>query len=609
MKRRYRRHYVGVPGKNAAATRGARQGGHIMVYAVSMLLTLALTLFLLFNTGQLTSEKIRLTNTSDAVAYSLATVEARDFNFLAYTNRAIIANHASIAQTMALANFVNAVDVTAHGTEVELISALHVISVGAAAAAILLLQPELIAVSETIEAEIIPAVAKVFKPIQQITRVLTALVAPLAKLLAAASGAMEKALYGAQVTMQASMVDALGETYAQVKSANDPDANYILASTAVSVTESAAQSLAFLNLYKKPSNSQDVGGSSSQQTSEGKKYGRFTKMIEDNRDDFTKRRTVFPFLQDDNNVIGSLLSFSKYLPISLTPKYAGGTDFGYLKDPGGNTYGWQAVDAFTLELNVLWGLISVDTPIGGASFMQTASDSKTNFTEELAKPEAIRYGGQKAKDAVTAWWKRRPEVITDELEEEKTGAMVEAFDVSSFSLAGVFSDICLPVPNLCDTKLGLDKEFYVLNSSDPLPSHYFDLRTTEQLKEYGVKNEKAVDLVDRMDSLHDPDPNSDLGPSFVIPLIKKAADIRTAKQMGMGAERAEMNDDGFINGGISTLSKGQVYFHRPADRWLRKDLVIEHRSLFNPYWQAHLVQPTVTERLAYLATWGLGGGW
>lgn len=585
------------------------QQGHIMVYAVAMLLTLALTLMLLFNTGQVTSEKVRLTNTSDAVAYSLATVEARDFNFLAYTNRAIIANHASIAQTMALANFVNAVDVTAHGTEVELISALHVIAAGASAAAVLLLQPELLAIPETIEADIIPSVAKIFKPIQEVTRMLTALVAPLAKLLAAASGAMEKAIYGAQLTMQASMIDALGETYAQVKSANDPDANYILASTAVSVTETATESLAFLKLYKKPANSLDVGGSSSQQTSEGKKYGRFTKMIEDNRDDFTKRRTIFPFLQDDNNIIGSLLSFSKILPISLTPKYAGGTDFGYLKDPAGNTYGWQAVDAFTLQLNVLWGLIKVDTPIGGASFMQTASDSKTNFEEELAKPEAIRYGGQKAKDAVTAWWKRRPEVITDQLDEEKDGAMVTAFDVSSLSLAGIFSDICQPVPDLCDTKLGLDKEFYVLNSSDPLPSNYFDIRTTEQLKEYGVANADAADLVDKVENPLKPDPNSDLGPSFVIPLIKKSANIHTARQLGMGAERAEMSDDGFINGGISTLSKGQVYFHRPADRWLRKDLTIEHRSLFNPYWQAHLVQPTIPERLAYLATWGLGGGW
>jgi len=585
------------------------QQGHIMVYAVAMLLTLALTLMLLFNTGQVTSEKVRLTNTSDAVAYSLATVEARDFNFLAYTNRAIIANHASIAQTMALANFVNAVDVTAHGTEVELISALHVIAAGASAAAVLLLQPELLAIPETIEADIIPSVAKIFKPIQEVTRMLTALVAPLAKLLAAASGAMEKAIYGAQLTMQASMIDALGETYAQVKSANDPDANYILASTAVSVTETATESLAFLKLYKKPANSLDVGGSSSQQTSEGKKYGRFTKMIEDNRDDFTKRRSIFPFLQDDNNIIGSLLSFSKILPISLTPKYAGGTDFGYLKAPAGNTYGWQAVDAFTLQLNVLWGLIKVDTPIGGASFMQTASDSKTNFEEELAKPEAIRYGGQKAKDAVTAWWKRQPEVITDQLDEEKDGAMVTAFDVSSLSLAGIFSDICQPVPDLCDTKLGLDKEFYVLNSSDPLPANYFDIRTTEQLKEYGVANADAADLVDKVENPLKPDPNSDLGPSFVIPLIKKSANIHTARQLGMGAERAEMSDDGFINGGISTLSKGQVYFHRPADRWLRKDLAIEHRSLFNPYWQAHLVQPTIPERLAYLATWGLGGGW
>ncbi len=593
----------------SATKRSRQQSGNVTVYAVAMLLTMALVLMLLFNTGQTTSEKIRLTNTSDAVAYSLATVEARDLNFLAYTNRAIIANHASIAQTMAIANLVNSMDVSAHGTEVELITTLHVIAAGTAAAAVLLLQPELIEVGVTIETTTIPEVAKVLKAIQSVTRLMTQLVTPLAKVLATASGTMEQAIYASQIAMQASTLDALAETYVQVKNANDPDAEYVAASTGLSVAETATENLKFLKTptgYKKPANSLEVGGDKSDLTSDGKKYGRFTKMMEDNRDDFTKKRALFPFLTDSNNIIGGLLSISKILPISLTQKYTGGTDFGYLKSPTGNTYGWQAVDSFTTELNVLWGVIKTELPIGGASFMQTATDSKINFEEEIAKPEAIRYGGQKPKDGVSAFWQRNPKIITPEAEEKKEGALKVANLVSQLSLAGVFSDTCLPIPDYCDTKLGQSKEFVLLSNWDPLPATYFDIRTTEQLLEYGVENPTAVDTVDKIDNIKNPDPNSDIGPSFIIPLIKKSSALRTAKISGWGADRAEMADEGFINGGISTLSKGQIYFRRPADRWLRKDLVIEHRSLFNPYWQAHLVQPTIPERLAYLATWGLG---
>jgi len=586
--------------KTRLATRGRGQGGHVMVYAVAMLLAVALMVMLVFNTGQATSEKVRLTNTSDAVAYSVATVGARDFNFLAYTNRAIVANHASIAQTMAIGNFVNALDVTSHGTEVELVTALHAIAIASSAASFLLLQPELLAVATTIEADIIPQAVKIFKVIQTATRTLATLVTPLVKLLAAASGAMEKAIYASQVTMQASMTEAMVETYTQVKNANDPDAEYLTVSTLTSVAETAAQGAKFMTTYKKPADSLEVKDKS---TTDGKKYARFTKMMEDNRDDFTKRRTLFPFLDGDNGILGTLLNFSSVLPISLTPKYAGGTDFGYLKGST-HTYGWQAVDAFTLQLNVLYGLIKVDTPIGGTAFMQTATESKTNFYEELAKKEAIRYGGQKAKDGVSAWWKHSPEILEEEKEKKETGALKVAYDVSSLSLANVFSDIC-PTPELCETALS-QGEFVLLNGSDPLPSRYFDLRTTEQLKEYGVSNKTAVDTVDKVDNPTSPDPNSDLGPSFVIPLIKKSSNVRTTHTIGWGTDRADMNDEGFINGGISTLSKGQIYFRRPADRWLRKDLDIEHRSLFNPYWHARIAKPTVAERLAYLTTWGLG---
>ncbi len=59
----------------------------------------------LFRTGRLTSDKMELQNAADALAFSVSTVEARDLNFAAYTNRAIVANEVAIGQAIGMASW------------------------------------------------------------------------------------------------------------------------------------------------------------------------------------------------------------------------------------------------------------------------------------------------------------------------------------------------------------------------------------------------------------------------------------------------------------------------------------------------------------------------
>jgi hypothetical protein len=61
--------------------------------------------FALFKAGKLTSNKMQLQNAADAAAYSMSTVEARDLNFAAYMNRAIVANEVAIGQMVGLASW------------------------------------------------------------------------------------------------------------------------------------------------------------------------------------------------------------------------------------------------------------------------------------------------------------------------------------------------------------------------------------------------------------------------------------------------------------------------------------------------------------------------
>ncbi len=63
--------------------------------------------FILFNTAQVSTDKMRLSNAADAAAYSGLLWQARAMNFQSYTNRAMVANQVSIAQAVTLHSWIN----------------------------------------------------------------------------------------------------------------------------------------------------------------------------------------------------------------------------------------------------------------------------------------------------------------------------------------------------------------------------------------------------------------------------------------------------------------------------------------------------------------------
>lgn len=82
-----------------------QQSGQALAAGLLLLAAVAIAVFYVFNTGQLSTARMRLQNTADATAYSTATVQARDLNFKAYTNRAMVANQIAIAQFVGLSSF------------------------------------------------------------------------------------------------------------------------------------------------------------------------------------------------------------------------------------------------------------------------------------------------------------------------------------------------------------------------------------------------------------------------------------------------------------------------------------------------------------------------
>lgn len=84
--------------------------GQALVTTLALLAGMLGGFVLLFNSGQVVNDKMRLTNAADAAAFSAALWQARSLNYQAYLNRAIVANEVAIAQLVSLRSWSRYVD-------------------------------------------------------------------------------------------------------------------------------------------------------------------------------------------------------------------------------------------------------------------------------------------------------------------------------------------------------------------------------------------------------------------------------------------------------------------------------------------------------------------
>ena len=87
------------------------------MFVLIFLGVVVLSLVFLYKAGKLSSEKMQLQNAADASAYSISVLEARDLNFIAYTNRAMISNEVAVAQFVGLASIPRHIESTGYYLE------------------------------------------------------------------------------------------------------------------------------------------------------------------------------------------------------------------------------------------------------------------------------------------------------------------------------------------------------------------------------------------------------------------------------------------------------------------------------------------------------------
>lgn len=94
---------VRIHGDMSAAA--PKQVGQALILCLLLAGAAALASLLLFNSGMLANTKTQLQNAADAGAYSGAVMLARDHNFSAYANRAMVANQVAVAQLVSLKSY------------------------------------------------------------------------------------------------------------------------------------------------------------------------------------------------------------------------------------------------------------------------------------------------------------------------------------------------------------------------------------------------------------------------------------------------------------------------------------------------------------------------
>lgn len=599
-----------------------RQSGQAIVYIVAVLPVIFLSVLVVYNTAAVTREKMKLQNTADATTYSASVLTARSLNYLAYTNRAMAANEASIAtiasvQTtmgMAITSVANIQEGRVIAKAIQ--TARYESRIGTPVVG------PLFALLAGISA------AQAHR-LQRLADRIAGFVEPSAKPLQVGVDAirlLNAGISASQVAMLASTAAQLPQVIVDVIKANDPDVTVPPGETAILATKFVADLGLYLNTYHQSAN----GPFSDDEYNE---VLRFAHAAQATRDDWTKKRR---FLPDWATWVGNQLSGSVKDIVTQTPaparlpgfgnlagsllgglvEWKGGTEL--VSDRGlagdGGRIRWQSADA--IEIGLPLGLLYTDI-IGGAA-------DNLRLTFGLGAGAAAS-GGPNVK---RSWEGRRLTLPTYAVEGRTYGGLNNetndtadmfrgAFERASSNRDGEILPGAFPAL-IFNARLHYGPRTSIgtgLTESWSMP-RYMDVRdhppmlanaSDSWLAENGFNGSSPLQW----------GKNTDKGPALTMVLQKGGERVRTGDVAGFGFSgeggRAGLKDN-FGGNYIKAVSTAQVYFRRPQDRWGRRDFsaddpptvgkynfaftggYVEHRSLFSPYWHAHNVEPSLWAR-------------
>ncbi|CAN5714613.1 hypothetical protein BH11PSE12_BH11PSE12_33790 [soil metagenome] len=494
----------------------------------------------MYTMGQQSINKMKLQNTADAAAYSAVMAEARDYNFSAYTNRAIIANQVAVAQVVGLTSWSRNYAATYNGPNSWVPTVLS--SLGGPLAKILWDTPvkaykpiskgfkQVFDTAGPITTKLLDGLIFILGTSQTIYHYGTALT--VAQTIGLDPVKILDKLAGVDATSLGDVSDLLSFNPAyNVILLNDPNAGLSTPGVAAAIVHLAQW---FIFTEKKDPNTSNKDGT---------KGDRMAQVTVDSLDDFSKNRStkgggpsknlpemmyLTPFVVDPTRFIpyqnGALLMWLWH---------RGGTE---LKLINNTKKTWSAMDGTGFfGIGIFWiSIIGIPIPIPipipflpmGWGAAQSGPSSNLNPDNNF---------GTKTGDAYGAVYKG---VNT-------AGAAA----IQRGQGAGTSMDT--------SSRAGLQK--------------YFDVKKLDK------------------DNL--------IGPSLILEIEKADNKIPTSNTMSGGQFKLT---NGTKSGYMRSLTKAQIYFSRPPKLWARSDKKTELGSLYSPYWQARLAPNDFLEQYASL---------
>lgn len=586
------------------------QRGQAAVFVMLFLAILLVASLALFKVGKITSNKMQLQNAADAAAYSMSVVEARDLNFAAYMNRAMVANEVAIGQLVGLASW--AYHFKSFADYIDSYNQLF-------------LSPLTLGASNTIVTPITSAWRTAGSTAVTVMKTIanygTLVIHNINKIYGASSFGYHTVSILFAVGVIDDVIEQNGPPGTKVSDFGIisliahiytygvlPTSVYDLPGDQFIDTNIAAP---FPNSMRTSTDVDEFGG-------EDDGYARLSALIRDSRDPFTMARGWElrpPYFPIDVDVSESIkisigvasvefgFDFSLYFDLSLERK--GASELRIVLpssgDIGADYFNWSSADTTGLFVDLaislsLWAEACVgvsplevcgSTSIGGG--FEFGDSTATLYVEILGEEITILDGIPFPTSAPFASGfaevgKSSPNNLgTDDMLLASLGGVIETDhygEAANNMLAWISPGPSVPAPigiaasaEIYETLLGSR----VNKSYSGLPT-YVDTTGNDSFLGIGA-------------------------PNLLIGLVQDESDFDSTTDYDEPAGRFELNE-AMADDELGILAKSEVYFSRPTDNlashFHRGDGQAEYGSAFNPYWQARLIDTEYSDRILAL---------
>lgn len=511
-----------------------RQTGSVLPYVLAIMMTLMLSGQYVFNAYKTANESTRLQNTTDAAAYSVAAVYAQNYNYVALSNRALVANQITMAQVVTMVSWARML-----GTFSTTIN-----DIG----------------------QYIPYVSTVTNYVEQVGANIQQVVENIAPTLTQIIQTYIVAVTALQAGAVPSVALIAQEVLKEVVEKNDPDIDYSLAS--ISLVGGSIAHLSELygqNDCKDQADKVRESGTNAGNKETIARCRQFRNVTLASRDGFTENRTYrfkLPGMPDTIFLPGVAAELVAGAPVfsELTLERSGGTTM------GGDTPGvqnatpfttWTAIDAISLHASTEY----ID-PFRGVRSTRHREQVKLGVGHAYVGNECSRC--HHLVHEGTPYWNKnsRGSACTDPDRNRGYGGGSKSMNRGAFVLMDVLSLDCQSLS---------DDYGESLNDDDNVGLTDF----------YNLNSEGYVEEKDHL----------------MVYLRKEREKVKTASAtMGSSSDASKLDRySGAESNAFHGSAAASAYFRRSNDRWMlpsakRLDGRLEFGNTYNPFWEARLTK-------------------